>query len=86
MTIASHWIYRNSVSTVDRLNFCKFSDNECPNINMSLKCRTAIRSWRPLLEGELLKPELLDAFGRRTHALFARDRYDDRVGTLQRIE
>jgi predicted DNA-binding WGR domain protein len=39
-----------------------------------------------LIERELLKPDLLDAFGWRIHVVLARDWYDDRAGVLERID
>jgi predicted DNA-binding WGR domain protein/ABC-type transporter Mla subunit MlaD len=41
---------------------------------------------RDLVERELLKPDLLVAFGWRIHVVLARDWYEDRAGVLERIE
>jgi predicted DNA-binding WGR domain protein len=41
---------------------------------------------RDLVERELLKPDLLSAFGWRIHVVLARDWYADRAGVLERIE
>jgi predicted DNA-binding WGR domain protein len=41
---------------------------------------------RDLIERELLKPDLLTAFGWRTYVVLARDWYQDRAGVLERIE
>jgi predicted DNA-binding WGR domain protein len=41
---------------------------------------------RDLIERELLKPDLLTAFGWRTYVVLARDWYQDRAGVLARIE
>jgi predicted DNA-binding WGR domain protein len=41
---------------------------------------------RDLVERELLKPDLLTAFGWRIHVVLARDWYADQAGVLERIE
>jgi predicted DNA-binding WGR domain protein len=41
---------------------------------------------RDLVERELLKPDLLTAFGWRIHVVLARDWYTDQAGVLERIE
>jgi len=41
---------------------------------------------RDLVERELLKPDLLSAFGWRIHVVLGRDWYADRAGVLERIE